>query len=103
MPEKKEKNKLILKVHKIKGKCPVYKEGDKTVIMGAQIDLDKSDKVCVHALVGLGPFIVALRDGLDPKELGLSKKSRGPAYYQCLDPGEPWTDGGTVIFRITQK
>jgi len=33
-------NKLILKVIEIKGECPVYKIGDKTVIHGPHVDLE---------------------------------------------------------------
>jgi len=44
---------------------------------------------------------VALDEGADPVRLGLSKpEDREHAYIQCVDPGEPYTDGGTVIFKI---
>jgi len=39
---------------------------------------------------------------LQLKNLGLSKEE-GVAYMQCVDPGEPYTDGGTVIFRCEIK
>ena len=95
--------KLILKAIKIKGICPVYKIGEKTVINGPCIDLEKSDKVCIHALFSLGSFIVALRDGINPFNVGLSKDTEEPAYFQCLDPGPPWTNGGTVLFEVTHE
>lgn len=94
--------KLIIKAVEIKGKCPVYNVGDKTVIEGPEINLKESDKVCVHALFSLGTFIVALREKMNPHKLGLTKENNNKAYYQCLDPGPPYTDGGTVIFEITQ-
>jgi len=44
---------------------------------------------------------VALDEGADPVRLGLPKPGdREHAYIQCVDPGEPYTDGGTVIFKI---
>jgi len=43
-------------------------------------------------------YVVALRDGVDPRKLGLSKE-KDVAYIQCVDPGEPYTEGGTVIFK----
>jgi len=31
----------------------------------------------------------------------LSKpEDREHAYIQCVDPGEPYTEGGTVIFKV---
>ncbi len=94
--------KLIIKAVEIKGNCPIYKIGDKTVIEGPEINLEESDKVCVHALFSLGTFIVALRKGINPQSLGLTKDDNNKAYYQCLDPGPPYTEGGTVIFEVTQ-
>ncbi len=44
------------------------------------------------------PHLVALRKGIKPSELGLGRGRK--AYVQCLDPGPPYTDGGTVIFEI---
>lgn len=103
MKENKRKNRLVLEASKIKGDCPVYNRGDKTVIDGAQIDLQNSDAVCIHALFCLGPFITALREDVSPKKLGLSTKDEGEAYFQCLDPGKPHTDGGTVLFSVRRK
>ena len=102
MKENISTKKLIIKTVEIKENCPVYEVGDKTVIEGKEINLKQSDKVCIHALFSLGPFIVALRDGLNPHSLGLSKENTKKAFYQCLDPGKPYTKGGTVIFEVTQ-
>jgi uncharacterized repeat protein (TIGR04076 family) len=97
------KGQLILKVIQIEGQCPVYNLGDKTIIKGAQIDLQHSDAVCIHALFCLGPFITALREGVSPKKLGLSTKEEGEAFFQCLDPGKPYTNGGTVLFSVKRE
>ncbi|ASJ16656.1 TIGR04076 family protein [Thermococcus chitonophagus] len=91
--------KLIVKVIEIRGKCPVFKLGDKIVIEGPRIVLEKTDAICTHAFASLLPYIVALRKGVKPSELGLGKDDK--AYVQCLDPGPPYTNGGTVIFEIT--
>ena len=88
---------LQVKVCEIKGHCPVYKVGDKMTIEGARILLDKTDAVCIHALSTLLHYVVALDEGADPVKLGLSR-DREHAYMQCVDPGEPYTEGGTVIF-----
>ncbi|USS41134.1 TIGR04076 family protein [Thermococcus aggregans] len=90
---------LIIRAVKIKGKCPVFRVGDKIVIEGPKVNLEETDAICTHAFASFLPYIVALRKGVKPSEIGLGKEER--AYVQCLDPGPPYTDGGTVIFEIT--
>jgi len=89
---------LEIEVCEIKGKCPVYKVRDRMVIDAPKIVLEKTDAVCVHALSSLLHYVVALDEGVDPRKLGLSKNGEN-AYIQCVDPGQPYTDGGTVVFR----
>ena len=89
---------LVFEVVEIRGRCPVYKKGDRIVIEGPEIDLNKTDALCIHALPSLLHYAVALREGVNPVKLGLSK-DENYAYIQCLDPGEPYTEGGTVVFR----
>jgi len=79
---------LDIKVCEIRGICPVYKVGDRMIIDGPRILLNKTDAVCVHALSTLLHYVVALEEGADPVKLGLSK-DKGHAYMQCVDPGEP--------------
>jgi len=90
---------LDIKVCEIRGICPVYKVGDRMIIDGPRILLGKTDAVCVHALSTLLHYVVALEEGADPVKLGLSK-DKGQAYMQCVDPGKPYTEGGTVIFEV---
>jgi len=90
---------LIITAREIRGKCPVFKHGDRIVIEGPEVKLDETDAICTHAFASLLPYIVALRKGIKPSELGLGRGEK--AYVQCLDPGPPYTDGGTVIFEIT--
>jgi uncharacterized repeat protein (TIGR04076 family) len=91
---------LEIEVCEIGGKCPVHKVGDKLVIDGPRLVLEETDAVCVHALSSLLHYVVALEEGVDPVKLGLSKPADNEhAYIQCVDPGEPYTHGGTVIFR----
>lgn len=95
-------NKLIIKVKEIKGNCAVYKGNEQIVIDGPGINLEETDKICIHALAPILHYAVALREGVDPVKLGLAKKG-DKAYVQCVDPGEPYTNGGTVIFEISIK
>ena len=92
---------LEIRVHEIRGICPVYKVGEKMIIDDPQILLDKTDAICVHALSTLLHYVVALERGADPVELGLSKIP-DRAYLQCVDPGQPYTEGGTVIFECSR-
>jgi len=89
---------LEIRVCEIRGKCPVHKVGDRMVVDGASIVLNKTDALCVHALSTLLHYVVALEEGADPIKLGLSK-DKEHAYMQCVDPGTPYTEGGTVIFE----
>ena len=89
---------LEIRVHEIKGKCPVYKVGNRMVIDEPEILLDKTDAICIHALSTILHYSMVLERGADPVELGLSK-SHDVAYIQCVDPGHPYTEGGTVIFE----
>jgi len=79
----------------------VHKVGNKIVIDGASIVLDKTDALCIHALSVILHYAVALDEGADPVKLGLTKpENKENAYVQCVDPWRPYTEGGTVIFRI---
>ena len=94
---------LEVEVVDVRGKCPVHSVGDKTVIDGASIVLDKTYALCIHALSVILHYAVALDEDADPVKLGLTKpEDRENAYVQCADPWKPYTEGGTVIFRINR-
>jgi hypothetical protein len=48
-------------------------------------------------------MIVPLSHGISFKQLGLSKEDDEKGYVQCLDPGKPYTNGGTVLFEIKRE
>jgi len=92
---------LEIEVAEVRGYCPVYKVGDKIVIDDPEIVLEKTDALCTHALSSLLHYVLVLERGADPVELGLTKpEDKAHAYIQCVDPGEPHTRGGTVIFKV---
>ena len=97
-PEPENISSLVIVVHEVRGSCPVHKAGDRIVIQGGEIDMDITDKLCTHALSVLLHYSTALEHGVSSVKLGLSKDGEN-AYLQCVDPGCPYTDGGTVIFR----
>jgi len=91
---------LEIEVYEIKGRCVVHKVGDKIVIDGPNLLLERTDAVCIHALSSLLHYVVALDHGVSPVDLGLTKPGdEEHAYIECVDPGEPYTNGGRVIFR----
>ena len=94
---------LGIKVREIRSKYPVYKVGDKIVIDDPQIVLDKTDALCTHALSTLLHYVTILEYDWCPVKLGLTTpEDPGHAYMQCVDPGEPYTGGGTVVFECCQ-
>ena len=96
-------HRLVVTVKEIRGKCPVFKVGDRIVIEGPKIVPEKTDALCVHALGSMLSMIIALGRGVSFKELGLAKEEGDIGYVQCLDPGPPYTPGGTVIFEIRRE
>jgi len=94
---------LIITVKEIRGRCPVFDVGDKIVVEEPRIALEKTDAFCIHALGSMLSMIVALSRGVSFKELGLAKENDNVGYVQCLDPGLPYTFGGTVVFEIKRE
>ena len=92
---------LEVEVYEIRGKCPVYRVGDKIIIDDPKIVLEKTNALCIHALTVILHYALVLEYRWNPVELGLTKLGDEKyAYVQCVDPGQPYTGGGTVIFRI---
>ncbi|MDI6818723.1 MULTISPECIES: TIGR04076 family protein [Methanothermobacter] len=92
---------LEIRVHEIRGKCPVHREGDRITVDDPEIDLERTDALCTHALSTILHYTTILERNWCPVELGLTVDGdEEHAYMQCVDPGEPYTDGGTVIFQV---
>lgn len=91
---------LVIEVHEIRGRCPVYKVGNKIVIDDPKILLDQTDALYTHALSTLLHYALLLKHDWCPVKLGLTTaEDPDHAYMQCVDPGEPYTEGGTGIFK----
>ncbi|MBM4049662.1 MAG: TIGR04076 family protein [Planctomycetes bacterium] len=96
------KVKLVITVESIKGRCPVYKVGDKIVLdNGFKFNLQETTNACMHSLASVMPYHVAIAKGVEPRQMGLARKDKddGKAYVHCLDPCDV-TGGGTVTFSI---
>jgi len=94
---------LVVAVKEIRGKCPVFRVGDKIVVEEPEIVPEKTDALCVHALGSMLSMVISLSRGVSFKELGLSKEEGDTGYVQCLDPGPPYTPGGTVVFEVKRE
>lgn len=91
---------LEIVVEEIKGRCPVHELGDRMVIDGPEIVVEETDSLCTHALSTLLHYTTILDYEWCPLKLGLTREGdEEHAYMQCVDPGQPYTEGGTVIFR----
>ena len=99
----KEIYRLVITVKEIRGDCPVFSIGDRIVIEEPEIVPEKTDALCVHALGSMLSMIIALSRGASFKELGLATGEGDVGYVQCLDPGPPYTPGGTAIFEIRRE
>jgi uncharacterized repeat protein (TIGR04076 family) len=98
-----EKYRLVITVKEIRGNCPIFKVGDKIVVESPKIVVSETDNICIHALGCMLSIIVPLSCGISFKQLGLAKEEDEKGYVQCLDPGKPYTDGGTVLFEIKRE
>ena len=91
---------LEIKVREVRGTYPVYKVGDKIVTDDPKILVDKTDALCTHALSTLLHYVTILEHNWCPVKLGLTTpEDPEHAYMQCVDPGKPYTEGGTVVFE----
>ncbi len=93
------KYRIVIEVVEIRGRCPVYRAGDRMVVRMPELVLEECNRVCVHAFVAMQTFLQALARGFSAKELGIGD-SDDEGYVQCPDPGPPYTRGGTVVFRL---
>ncbi len=98
-----EKYRLVISVKEIRGNCPVFKVGDRIVVESPKIIVEKTDDICVHAFGCMLSMIVPLSRGISFKTLGLTTEEGEKGYIQCLDPGKPYTNGGTVLFEIRRE
>jgi uncharacterized repeat protein (TIGR04076 family) len=98
-----EKYRLVISVKEIRGNCPVFNVGDRIIVESPKIVVEKTDSLCVHAFGCMLSMIVSLSRGISFKTLGLTTEEGEKGYIQCLDPGKPYTNGGTVLFEIRRE
>lgn len=82
---------------------PGFAVGDRIVVECPEVVVKKTNNICVHALGSMLSMIVPLSKGISFKQLGLTTVEGEKGYVQCLDPGKPYTEGGTVLFEIERE
>jgi uncharacterized repeat protein (TIGR04076 family) len=83
---------VILTVKESRGNCPYYKVGDKITFEQPEIAKEKSDRLCLFALVSMAPYLTALcRD--TPEDDWINYKET----IQCPDSDRP------VIFKVERE
>lgn len=96
------KFRVIAKVERVNGHCPIYKVGDKIVFENFYLCSRKSADICLHALGSMTSLVSPFLHGSSAVELGIGQKEN-TGYMQCPDPGQPYTQGGTVIFELSRE
>lgn len=97
------KYRVIITVDRLDGICPLYQPGQKvSELYWWYFDKDKSMNLCAHAIASMLTAIVPFSRGISAEEMGFGKKN-DVAYVQCPDPGEPYTCGCTVVFRLERE
>jgi len=82
----------------------LQKKDNRILIDDPKIVLDKTDALCHHALSTILRYTTILEHDWCPIDFGFTiENDPNHAYMQCVDPGKPFTDGGTVIFRYKKK
>ena len=91
---------IVVEVIEFRGRCAAgYEHGDRIVLNGFYIVSRESSNACMHAFSAMMSLLSAFTHGASARELGIGF-SDDEGYLQCLDPGRPYTCGGTVVFRL---
>ena len=64
-----EPNKRV-RIKVVKSECDLMKTGESVYLDGPMIDYQRSAPVCVTALLGIYPFIMASRFGIESEHMG---------------------------------
>lgn len=90
---------VVVEVLEVRGTCALnYEPGDRFVFRDFYLE-ESSKPLCLHALASMITVLTLMLKNYSGKMLGLSKDD-DVAYLQCPDPGEPLSDGGTVLFKL---
>ncbi|OYT39152.1 MAG: hypothetical protein B6U89_04535 [Desulfurococcales archaeon ex4484_58] len=87
-------------VENVRGKCALgYSKGDSFLVKDYYFVENHDKPLCIHALASMLTILTLMLKGYSAKKLGIGPQDH-VAYIQCPDPGKPYTEGGTVIFKL---
>ena len=96
-------NRVRVEVVEVRGRCAAgYKPGDSFTIEWFYIPPGQGVKVCIHALNSMLTLLTPFIHGASAVALGIGSRD-DEGYLQCPDPGKPYTDGGTVVFKLKRE
>jgi len=103
------RNRVVLEVAEVKGKCPIYKKGDKIVIDPVPnenvsvINLKETTAICTRvlgtALTSYSLWLEYAKPGPDDDKKLPWQRALGPDPSKCPMIGPPYTECGYVIFK----
>jgi len=93
---------VTIEVKEVRGFCPLYKPGDQIILKDFYIDSNHSKNVCIHFLSATSTLLSAFMHGSSAIRLGIGNRD-DVGYFQCPDPGPPYTKGGTVVFELRRE
>jgi uncharacterized repeat protein (TIGR04076 family) len=98
-----KKYRVTISVDKLEGVCPLYAPGQTVATLNGWYFEPRQDmKLCLHTLAAMMTALGPFSKGVSARDLGFGKEEN-LAYVQCPDPGEPYTCGGTVTFRLERE
>ncbi|MCJ7608738.1 hypothetical protein MUP00_03595 [Candidatus Bathyarchaeota archaeon] len=105
------RNRVIMEVVEIKGRCPVYKVGDRIVVDpvpgedASVINLKETDNICTRVLgTALLSYTLWFEYASPSKGDGDKvpwQRALGPDYSKCPMVGPPYSKCGYVTFRAS--
>lgn len=98
-----KKYRVTISVEKLEGVCPLYVQGQTVATLnGWYFEPRQEVKLCSHAVAAMLTALGLFSKGVSARDLGFGKE-KDRAYINCPDPGEPYTCGGTITFRLDRE
>ena len=104
------KNRVILEVVEIPGRCPIYSLGDQIVIDPhpdeevSMINLEETDAICTRvlggALLSYHAWFERAQSRPTDAQLNPWQRALGPDYSKCPMVGPPYSTCGYVLFKV---
>ena len=94
---------FIITAEQNRGRCPVFKAGDKIAVEKTEKATEKTDALCTHTFGSVLSITIPLSRSASFKELGLAKEEGEVGYKQYLNPEFPYISGGTVISKVERE